>query len=153
MAEITEIPCETAGVNFSLNGLWVIQEETETKVKAESGQTVALSTYQEETGSGIDVIYEDLMQTEGGTLIRMDDYVAGLKEQLESSGDYNYSCGEVSTEKLCGNNYETFTAMVSDLGAKQQYYIRRQDDTMIIMVITVFGGDKLEDILSLMNPM
>ena len=148
-AVITEIPCEKAGVSFSLNGLWVIQEETEANENVSAGQTVALSTYKEETGSGISVIYDDLTQTEGGTLVRMDDYVNGLQEQLKISSEYNYFCGEVSTEKLYGNTYETFSTTVSELGGKQHYYIRRQDDTMIIMVITVFGEDKIEDILAL----
>ena len=151
VAVITEIPCETAGVSFSLNGLWVIQEEAEANLNVGVGQTAALNAYMEETGSGISVIYEDLTKTEGGTLVRMDDYVSGIQEQLKISSDYGYSCSEVSTEKLCGNSYETFTAKVSELGGKQQYYIRRQDDTMIIMVITVFGEDKLEDIMSVIS--
>lgn len=149
MAVITEIPCETAGVSFSLNGLWMIQEEAEANSNAEEGQTVVLSTYKEETGSGISVIYHDLTQTEGGTLVRMDDYVTGLQEQLKNSNEYNYSCSEVTTEKLYGNTYESFSATVSELGGKQQYYIRRQDDIMIIMVISVFGEDNLEEILAL----
>ena len=149
MAVITEIPCEMAGVSFSLNGLWTIQEEAEANSNAEEGQTVVLSTYREETGSGISVIYDDLTQTEGGALVRMDDYVAGLQEQLKISGNYDYSCSEISTEKLYGNSYESFSATVSELGGKQQYYIRRQEDTMIIMVITVFGEDNLEEILAL----
>lgn len=152
IAVITEIPCETAGISFSLNGLWVIQEETETKTIAKEGQTIALSAYKEESGSGIQVVYEDLTKTDGGTLIRMDDYVTGIQEQLKVSEEYKYSCSEISVEKLHGNVYETFSAFSSELGGKQQYYIRRQDDTMIIMVITVFGEDNLEDILSLMSP-
>lgn len=149
MAVITEIPCETAGVSFSLNGLWMIQEEAEANSNAKEGQTVALSTYKEETGSGISVIYDDLTQTEGGTLVRMDDYISGLQEQLKISSEYSYSCGEVSTEKLYGKRYETFSATVSELGGRQHYYIRRQEDTMIIMVISVFGEDNLEEILAL----
>lgn len=149
MAVITEIPCEQAGVRFSLNGLWVIQEETETTVNER--QTVAFSAYKEESGSGIQVICEDLSQTEGGTLVRMNDYVIGLKEQLESSNDYQYSSSEITTENLCGNNYETFTVSDSELGGKQQYYIRRQEDTIIIMVITIFGEDNQEDILSIIS--
>lgn len=151
MAVTTEVSCETAGLSFSLNGLWIIQEEAEANSNVSTGQTVALSTYKEETGSGISVIYDDLTQTEGGTLVRMNDYVAGLLEQLKISGDYSYSCSEVSTEKFHGNSYETFTADVPEMGGKQQYYIRRQDDTMIIMVITVFGEDKFEDIESLIS--
>ena len=149
MATIVEMPCEEAGVNFALNGLWIEKSEEEANVEAETGQKVVLSVYQKETGSGIDIISEDLTKTEGGSLVRMDDYVAGLQEQLKISGEYSYSCSEVSSEKLYGNSYETFTAMVSELGAKQQYYIRRQDDTMIIMIFTVFGEEKIEDILAL----
>ena len=149
MAVITEIPCETAGVSFSLNGLWVIQEEAQANENVGMGQTVVLSTYKEETGSGIDIIYEDLTQTESGTLVRMDDYVAGLQEQLKIAGDYKYSCMDVSTEKVFGNNYETFTADISQLGGTQKYYIRRQEDTMIVMIFTVFGEDTLEEVLAL----
>ena len=153
MAVITEIPCETAGVSFSLNGLWIIQEEAEANANAQTGQTVVLSTYKEESGSGVSVIYEDLTKTEGGTLVRLDDYVAGLQEQLKISEDYNYSCEEVSTEKLHGNSYETFKANIRKLGGTQQYYIRRQDDTMIIMIFTAFVEDTLEDVLSVVKPL
>lgn len=146
MSVITEIPCEMAGVSFSLNGLWVIQE---TGTENNAGQMVALSTYKEETDSGIQVIYEDLTKTEGGTLVRMEDYIAGLQEQLKISNEYKYSCGEVSTEELYGKSYETFEAFSQELGATQRYYIRRQEDTMIVMVISLFGGEKLEDILAL----
>lgn len=147
MAVITRIPCEMAGVSFSLNGLWVIQEEAD--IKEDEGQTIALSTYQEETDSGIQVIYEDLTKTEGGTLVRMEDYIAGLQEQLKNSNEYKYSCGEVSTEELYGKSYETFEAFSQELGGTQKYYIRRQEDIMIVIVISLFGGEKLEDILAL----
>ena len=149
MAEITEVPCEAAGVNFSLNGLWVIQEEIEANSNVNAGQTVVLNTYKEETGSGISIIYDDLTQTEGGTLVRMDDYVADVQELLKISDEFSYSCSEVSTEKVYGEEYKVFTTVISELDGKQKYFIRRQDDTMIIMVITVFGEDKIEDILAL----
>lgn len=149
MAVITEVPCETAGITFSLNGLWIIQEEEEANTNVKSGQTVALSTYKEETGSGIQVIYEDLTKTEGGTLVRLDDYVTGVQEQLKISEEYSYSCSEVSTEKFCGNSYEVFTVTIPELSGKQQYYIRRQDDTMIILIFTVFGEENMESVLEL----
>ena len=38
---------------------------------------------------------------------------------------------------------------LSAKGGKQKYLIRRQDDSMIIMVITVFEEEKIEDILAL----
>lgn len=149
MAEIKEVSCEEAGIHFTLNGLWTESSEEEITIEAKEGQTVALSVFQKSTGSGIDIICEDLTQTDGGILIRMDDYVAGLQEQLKISGDYNYSCGDVATEKIYGNSYETFTAVIPELNGTQKYYIRRQEDTMIVMIITVFGEEKIEEIMSL----
>ena len=149
LAVITEIPCETAGIMFSLNGLWVIQEEAETKGMGKEGQVVALSTYKEENGSGIQIIYDDLTKTKGGTLVRMDDYIAGIQEQLKISKEYKYSCGEVSKEELYGDYYQTFEAYSAEVGGSQKYYIRRQDNTMIIVVVSVFGEEKIEDILAL----
>ena len=104
MAEIKEVSCEEAGICFTLNGLWVESSEEETTIETKEGQTVALSVFQKSTGSGIDIICEDLTQTEGGILVRMDDYVTGLQEQLKIAGDYSYSCGEASAEKIYGNS-------------------------------------------------
>ena len=98
---------------------------------------------------GIDIISEDLTQTEGDTLVRMDDYLTDVQEQLKISEEFSYSCSEVSTENVYGEEYQVFTTTISELGGKQKYFIRRQDDTMIIMVITVFEEEKIEDILAL----
>ena len=149
MAEIKEVSCEEAGIGFTLNGLWAEASEEEITIETKEGQTVALSVFQKSTGSGIDIICEDLTQTDGGILVRMDDYVAALQEQLKIAGDYSYSCGEVTTEKVYGNNYESFTAVIPELNGTQKYYIRRQEDTMIVMIVTVFGEEKIEDIMSL----
>ena len=149
MAEIKEVSCEEAGICFNLNGLWVESSEEKITIETKEGQTVALSVFQKSTGSGIDIICEDLTQTDGGVLVRVEDYVAGIQEQLKISGDYSYSCGEISTEKIYGNSYETFTAVIAELNGTQKYYIRRQEDTMIVMIVTVFGEEKIEDIMGL----
>ena len=151
MAVITEVPCEMAGITFSLNGLWTIKEEADANANTNSGQTVELSAYKEETGSGIQVINEDLTEIEGGTLVRLDDYVTDVQKQLKISDEYSYSCSEIATEKFCGNNYEVFTATIPELSCKQQYYIRRQDDSMITLIFTVFDGDTIESILELVK--
>ena len=149
MAIITEVPCEEIGIRFSLNGLWVIQDEAEANTNSAEGQTVELSAYKEETGSAINVIYDDLTKTEGGTLVRMEDYMADVQEQLKISSEYSYACSEVGEETLYNQQYQTFTATVSNLGGMQKYYIRRMEDNMMVLIFSVFGEDKLEEILAL----
>ncbi|MBR5598075.1 MAG: hypothetical protein IKW30_11795 [Lachnospiraceae bacterium] len=149
MAIITEVPCETVGISFSLNGLWMIQDEAMANSNVEEGQTVFLSTYKEETGSAINVICDDLTKTEGATLVRLEDYIADIQEQLKISSEYSYACSEVTKESLYGQEYQTFSATVSNLGGEQKYYIRRKDDTIIILLFSVFGEDQLNEILAL----
>lgn len=149
MATITEVSCETAGINFSFNGFWMIQEQGTANTNAAEGQLVDVSAYKIETGSAVSVIYDDLTKTEGATLVRMEDYVADFQEQLKISSEYDYACGDVTKESLYGQEYETFTAKVSNLGGEQKYYIRRQDDTMIVLVFSAFGEDTIEEILAL----
>ena len=69
-------------------------------IETKEGQTVALSVFEKSTGSAIDIICEDLAKTESGILVRMDDYIIYLQEQLKAAGEYSYSCGEVSTETI-----------------------------------------------------
>ena len=122
MATVVEAPCKEAGVNFTLNGLWVVKSEEEANMDILAGQKVVLSAYQQETGAGIDIICEDLTQTEGGTLVRMDDYLADIQEQLKISEEFSYSCSEVSAENVYGEEYQgrefrTDTWICIDAGA------------------------------------
>ena len=149
MATVVEAPCKEAGIKFTLNGLWVVKSGEEANADVAEGQKILLSASHQETGAGIDIISEDLTKTEGGTLIRMDDYLADIQEQLKISGEYNYSCSDISKEKIYDKEYRVFTTAIEELSGKQKYFIRRQDDTMIIMVISVFEEEKIEDILAL----
>ena len=149
MAVITQVPCQEADVVFSLNGLWNIQEDGQENSNVTDGQKVGLSAYNEETGSVISVIYYDLKNTEGGTLTRMEDYIEAVQKNLKTAEDYSYACSEITSEELYGNSYETFTATVSDMDARQQLYFRRKEDTVIVITFTVFGEEKLDEILAL----
>lgn len=147
ISEVREAICEEAEISFTLNGLWSQSEEEENRLQ--KGQMLVFTAWEEETGSAIDIICEDLTETAGGTLVRMDDYVSGIREQLENSSEHQYSCSDTSVEKIYGKEYVTFQAEIPGMEGKQKFFIRRQENTMVMMVISAFGEEKIEDILAL----
>lgn len=150
MAQTTEIVSELGEISFTLNGYWGIKtsEELE-KIKVSNSQFCDLEFYHTQTGSGVSIIYDDLTKTQGGTLVRMEDYVAAIRDSLENSKEYTYHCSEISSDTLHEKEYMTFSAKVSEQEGMQYYYIRRIDNQMMIMIFNLYGEDQLEDIINL----
>jgi len=150
LAQTTEVTSETAEISFTFNGYWSLQQGDEiTKSKESKGQSYDFIAKHMETGTEVAIIYDDLTKTEGGTLIRMEDYVEAIRNGMMTSEDYTYQCSGIETELLLGEEYQVFLAATEEIGGVQHFYIRRIDDTMMIMVITLRGEDRLEDIISL----
>lgn len=145
---VTQVTSEPGSITFTLTEDWTVQRSEELKetMNPKEGQVYDLFARNNETGTNINILYEDLTQTEGGTLVRMNDYITALKESLESSKDYSYSCTEAVAEELSGEEYQVFSTKVPELEGTQYFYIRRIDDTMMIMIISVFGEDTLESV-------
>lgn len=147
-AVVREAACKEAEIIFTLNDLWTEHEEKQ----AGEGQMLVFSASEEKTGAGIDIWCEDLSKTQGGTLVRLEDYVSGILEKLkqaEENGDYCYLCSDAQTEEVYGKEYISFQVQVPEMDASQKFYIRRQEDMMTVMIISAFGEEKIEDILSL----
>lgn len=150
LAQITEVNSELGEISFLLNGYWSLEPKEELeKMNISESQTYDFMATNIQTGSNISIIYDDLSKSEGGTLVRLDDYVNIIWENLKNSSDYTYQCSEVDSINLHGDEYLTFSAEVMELDAKQHFYIRRMEDHMMIMMITLYGEDTEEDILKL----
>lgn len=150
---VTEVNSEPGGVAFTLTEEWIVQraEELAASMNLKEGQTCDLLAQNTKTGTYINIIYEDLTKTEGGTLIHLEDYVKNIQENLQISSEYTYTCTEPAIQNLHGTEYHTFEAKVSmpQQQGTQYFYIRRIDDTVMIMAIGVFGEDSIESLLNL----
>ena len=147
-AQITELVSSPGNLQFTFPEGWTVKSNSEEGQK-EGASAVHYEFVAEDslTGSGIAVIYEDLHRIQGGNLIRMEDYLTAFQENLKLSGDYRYSCGEVSLTELYGETYYTFSARVEEPQLTQQFYLRRIEDTVMMMTFTVVGEDSLENLL------
>ena len=150
LAQTTEVASETGEIIFDFNGYWSLMSKEELKkMNINESQVYDLIAENTQTGTNISIIYDNLKKTEGGTLVRIDDYVDIILENLKNSSENTYICSEISDMNLHGEEYKTFFVQVVELGAEQHFYIRRIEDQIMIMMITLYGEDTVEDILKL----
>lgn len=145
LAIINEIQCEKTGIGFTLNGLWEIEEEN----KKENGRTIELSAKNKETGAHILVFYEDTSEKEGGNIIRTEDYIDNIVENLKISQEYGFSVKEQQEITLFDKSFISFKAGSEAMDAKQQYFINNNNEIITVMVITCYGEEEIADILRL----
>lgn len=145
MAVTQEIYCNNTGAVFTFDGYW----EVESVQEKEEYRSVELKAKHKETGANILIFHEQLEEIPSGELLRDEDYIEAVKEKLKIADEYSYSVGETTDTILYGKAYETFTAIVSELKAKQQYYIRRENNQLTVITITVYGPDSVREIISL----
>lgn len=147
LAQTTEVVSKIGEVRFTLNGYWSVKPEEELiQLSHQSGQIYDLYAHHTQTGSSIQIVYEDLNQWEGGTLVRIKDYVSMVRDCLPNELSFPCECGEVTTTTFEGKEYWTFPVTVEKLSQVQHFYIRRIDDTIMIMIITLQGDDTLESV-------
>ena len=145
LAAINEIQCVETGIEFSLNGLWEIEDQN----KTENGRTIELSAKNKETDAHILVLYEDISVKEGGNIIRTQDYLNNIIENLKVSEEYGFSIKEQQEITLFDKSFISFKARSEVMDAKQQYFINNNSEIITVMVITCYGEDEIADILLL----
>lgn len=145
MNRITEYECEVSGLVFHLNGLW----ERDQEILNEADRRIELSARHLETGTEILVFYNELEEKKGGELLRFDDYIEEITQNLENSEEYDYTVSEVSDTVLYGKGYKTFFAVTEDPSAKHHFYFYYHQNKIMTMVITVYDGESIHNILSL----
>lgn len=104
------------------------------------------------TGSSIMITDEDLSGIPGGNLIHIEDYVEAVLENLKTARDYTYHCQPAEKVQLWGKEYYGFGAEVEENNAVQQFYIRKTDEKMMVITITLFQEDTLDTVLSCISP-
>lgn len=142
--EVKEVSCEQAGISFTLNGLWEVGE-----VEEKENTKIELSATHSETGTRIVVMHKNIENEMGDSILRLEDYVEVVKENLKISEDYTYAVGESTSTILYGKEYITFPANMEELKARQQFYLKKNENTITIIIISLYEEDVLKDILAL----
>ncbi|MDR2933017.1 MAG: hypothetical protein LBV27_07910 [Oscillospiraceae bacterium] len=100
------------------------------------------------TGSNVIILFENMNMLVGGSQYTEDDYLDALKTQLTTADVYDYKFGEPMDATISGETYRCIEAEAADIGATQYYYVRRNGNYMIGMIISLFGGTEIDDITS-----
>lgn len=100
-----------------------------------------------ETGTNINIAYENLAVSNGGTMTEKE-YLEALSKQLGDNATMNAEFIEDTTVTLCGNEYLRAIYHVDYSGYEMTmvYYLRSIDTYMNLVVVAVTDGYTIEDI-------
>jgi hypothetical protein len=101
-----------------------------------------------ETMNNISVMFENLSLSPGGTKVTEKAYLDMVTSQLASLETMTYTFDEPYKTKVNGVDYDTVRASEAEIGITQYYMVRRQDNYMVALIITVVGDTKIDDILA-----
>lgn len=79
-----------------------------------------------------------------------DEYAETLKKNLASLEQLSYNIGETTETTIGGNTYKAVNATVEISGMKmeQSYYVRREGDYIVGIIVTASGDVTANDIMS-----
>jgi len=102
----------------------------------------------EETGSGVMIVVERLPSYE--TTLNEREYFENLRDFFEEMGYSNFTIAQ-NTTKIGENSWHSFstTTELFDREIRQYYFANKEGRYMRSIIITLYGGDTLEDILSM----
>ena len=103
------------------------------------------------TGSNVIVLYENLAASIGGMQYNEEDYINTVNDYLSQASYYeNLSFGEITEVTVSGHTYfsQEQTATISGIPVAQYYFVRKIDNYMLSIVVTVFSDDDIESIMS-----
>lgn len=75
----------------------------------------------------------------------MEQYIDNVKGFSAADG---VEFEEVYDTEFCGNTYTTLTMITAKKQLVQYLYLRRIDKYMLIVVVSVFGDDDIDDVMA-----
>lgn len=99
------------------------------------------------TGTNVNITYENLAKT-GNEKLTADEYLDLTVEQLTSQTAMSTSLTKEDKATLCGEEYirATFTTSYSGVSMTQVYYLRKIDNYMVNIVVTLVGNTTIADV-------
>lgn len=98
------------------------------------------------TNNNLMIIFENLSLS-GSTNISEKDYYEITTTQLETVESLDYTIDEPYTTDINGIAYLTGHCYETNYGISQHYFIRHQGNYMITIIVSIFDGSNINDIL------
>ncbi len=99
-------------------------------------------------GSSIVVMYENLAYS-ASTGLTEEEYLDVLKDNLPSQlSGLECNFGDYSKQEIGSNTYTLLKAEITDYALEQYYFVRKLDNYMSVIIVTTYGSDSIDDLLS-----
>lgn len=99
------------------------------------------------SGTNVNITYENLAKS-GNEDLSADEYLDITVEQLTSQDALSVSLTEETKATLCGDEYvrATFSSSYMGISMTQVYYLRKIDNYMVNIVVTLVGNTTIADV-------
>ena len=94
------------------------------------------------TGNNLSIVSEKSLVD-----ISTEEYLNKLKTQLEAIEGITYETSEISKESIGNVEYNTLDVKITEYNLTQRYYVRKQNEDLIAIIITATEGSSVEEII------
>lgn len=101
-----------------------------------------------ETGESITLVYEKHTDFADAEEMTAEKYAQIIKKGLEEQEEIGYAAEVNGQTELCGNRYVRLEAEAEPFGLNQIYLIRAEGNRMICLILTAFGEEGTEELLT-----
>lgn len=130
-------------MNIELNELEKIKENAENiHDLAEKQEVYAMAVNNPSTGAKIIIMFRKV-----STDMTEEIYLNNLKKQLEKDRTMEYEIGRIYTEKISGEEYSSLKSKIINFGVEQMYYVRKQENYIISIIVTTMQDSEQRQIL------
>ena len=148
---------EYAGVTFRLPEGWTkasaLELESMTEYSEDGSILNVTELYaQEESGASVLLMVDDLTRYDALQALPAAEYAREVALQLEADEELDLTVTTGETMKLCGAEYACVKAVLEKPAFCQQYLIRRQGDTMVVLILTAPGKEGTEKLMGAFEP-
>ncbi len=99
------------------------------------------------TMTNVAVLFENL-SVSGGLNVTEEDYLEIATAQLSAMETLDYTFEGPSEATVNGVSYDTIMAYEENSDITQYYMVRRQDNYMVVLLITLTGNTEIGDLLT-----
>jgi hypothetical protein len=99
----------------------------------------------EQTGTNVLVLYENLALSTDGEKLSEDEYLKNLQQGLTQT-DMGYTFKGTDTQTLSEKTYYVLETQVAPARARQYYYVRKIDPYMLVIIISAVGEDTISQV-------
>ena len=145
----SEFACVTFRLSEDWNKASALELEAMTERDGEGRLLTVTDLYaQDENGSSVLLMLDDLTRYDALQALTAAEYARDVALQLQATEDFDLSVTAGAVHTLGGQDYTCVDAVLEKPAFCQKYLIRREEDVMVVLILTAPGEETMNTLLN-----